>query len=78
MSKISLRHTGCPTGVSILRLPAVKNRVSLSRSSIYAGIKKGTFPSPIKLGERAVGWLDWEIDDFLTARTKASCNEAAA
>ena len=46
--------------LSLLRLPAVKARVGLCRSSIYAKIAAGEFPSPINLGARAVavatGW----------------------
>jgi prophage regulatory protein len=67
-----LPRTSGLSGVTVLRLPAVKNRVSLSRSSIYAGIKKGTFPSPIRLGQRAVGWIESSIDDWLAARINAA------
>ena len=33
---------------TILRLPQVKSRVGLSRSSIYAAVSDGRFPQPIK------------------------------
>ena len=46
----------------IIKLPRVSDDTGLSRSSIYSFIKKGTFPKPIKLGERAV---DWKSDDIL-------------
>ena len=46
---------------SILRLPAVKARTGLSRSSIYLRISNGDFPKPIALGGRAVGWLESEV-----------------
>jgi prophage regulatory protein len=49
----------------ILRLPAVKMRTGLSRSSIYLWIAKGKFPAPVSLGARAVGWLESEVDDWL-------------
>jgi len=32
----------------------------------------GTFPKNIKLGPRAVGWLETEIDDWLQSRIQAS------
>ena len=38
------------------------NRTGLSRSGIYAAVAAGKFPTPIKLGPRAVGWLESEID----------------
>lgn len=56
----------------ILRLPEVKNRTGLSRSTIYLKISKGTFPSPISLGERAVGWVESEIADWLTSSIESS------
>jgi prophage regulatory protein len=50
---------------SILRLPAVKARTGLSRSTIYQRISNGTFPPQISLGARAVGWIDREIEEYL-------------
>lgn len=52
----------------ILRLPAVKLRTGLSRSTIYLRVAQGTFPAPISLGERAVGWVESEIDAWLDHR----------
>ena len=49
----------------ILRLPAVKEQTGLSRSTIYLQISKDKFPAPISLGDRAVGWLEKDIDDWL-------------
>jgi prophage regulatory protein len=46
----------------IIRLPEVKRRVGLSRSSIYEYIQKGLFPKQIGIGARAVGWLETDID----------------
>jgi prophage regulatory protein len=53
---------------SILRLPAVSARVGLARSTIYLRISEGKFPPPIYLGPRAVGWVESEIEDWLTSR----------
>jgi len=53
---------------SILRLPAVKLRTGLSRSSIYLGIAKGVFHKPVSFGARAVGWVESEVDDGLHGR----------
>ena len=35
-------------------------------------VKKGEFPPPIKLGARAVGWMQSDIDAFLERRRQAS------
>jgi prophage regulatory protein len=56
----------------ILRLPQVKARVGLSRSSIYLRVAKGDFPQPISLGDRAIGWLQTEVDAWLNARIEQS------
>ena len=49
----------------ILRLPDVKARTGLSRSTIYARIAQGSFPKPVTLGGRAVGWIEKEVDEWL-------------
>ena len=50
---------------SILRLPQVKIKVGLSRSSIYSAVADKRFPQPVRLGARAVGWLESEVDDWV-------------
>lgn len=57
---------------AILRLPAVKARTGLSRSTIYLRIAEGSFPKPVSLGGRAVGWVEAEVNDWLTQQIKAS------
>jgi prophage regulatory protein len=56
----------------ILRLPEVKKSTGLSRSTIYLRIARGTFPQPVGLGGRAVGWLEAEIQEWLQRRIEAS------
>ncbi len=56
----------------ILRLPEVIARVGLKRASIYAYIAHGSFPQQVSLGERAVGWLEKEIDAWIAARVSVS------
>lgn len=57
---------------NILRLPDVKSRTGLSRSTIYLRISEGQFPRPISLGSRAVGWVEAEIDEWLDEQIHAS------
>jgi len=54
--------------LTILRRKQVEARTGLSRSTIYLRIQEGTFPRPINLGVRAVGWLEAEIEAWLTLR----------
>lgn len=58
--------------LTILRRKQVEIRTGLSRSTIYARIGEGTFPTPIDLGGRAVGWLESEIEAWLQSRIAAS------
>ena len=60
------------TAHAILRLPVVLARTGLSRSTIYLRIAEGTFPKPVNLGGRAVGWLESEVQDWLQRRIDAS------
>ena len=53
---------------TILRLLTVKARTGLSRSTIYHRVSCGTFPAPVPLGGRAVGWIEAEVHAWLTAR----------
>ncbi|HYW77217.1 MAG TPA: AlpA family transcriptional regulator [Gammaproteobacteria bacterium] len=57
---------------AILRLPAVKARTGLSRSTIYLRIAEGSFPKPVSLGGRAVGWIEAEVNDWLKQQIEAS------
>ena len=54
--------------LSLLRLPAVKARVGLCRSTIYNRITEGTFPAPINLGARAVAWDSRAVDAWIESR----------
>ena len=58
----------------IIRLPAVKEKTGLSRSSIYLRMTKGEFPHSISLGDRAVGWLESHVEQWLEDKISASRN----
>jgi prophage regulatory protein len=55
-----------------LRLRQVSQLTGLSRSMIYQMQAEGRFPQRIKLGERAVGWLESEVRDWLATRIETS------
>jgi prophage regulatory protein len=54
----------------------VQDTTGLSGSSIDRKVKAGTFPKPIPLGARAIGWPDFVVYDWLNERAK--CSEVAA
>ena len=55
-----------------IRLPEVKVKTGLSRSSIYLRMSNGGFPQSISLGGRAIAWLDSDIFQWLDDRIEAS------
>lgn len=67
-----------PQGLAIIRRKQVEARTGLSRSTIYARMAEGTFPKPVSLGPRAVGWVESEITDWLNAQVAQSRNKHAA
>lgn len=49
----------------VLRLPEVFRKTGLKRDTIYRKVREGTFPKPLKLSERASGWLEVEVDRWV-------------
>jgi prophage regulatory protein len=56
----------------ILRLPAVKAKTGLSRSTIYARVAQGTFPAALILGPNTVGWLEADVEAWIEKQIAAS------
>ena len=50
---------------ALLRLPEVKKRTGLGRSTIYNKIEAETFPKQIPLGGNMVGWYESDIDAWV-------------
>jgi prophage regulatory protein len=61
-----------PPADIIVRFPEAEKIAGACRSSIYAWVKAGTFPAPIKLGPRSVGFRLREIDAWIASRSAAS------
>jgi prophage regulatory protein len=67
--------------IRILRRKQVEARTGLSRSSIYARLRRNpkrpgdydpSFPRPVSVGAKAVGWIEAEINAWLTAQVEKS------
>jgi prophage regulatory protein len=52
----------------ILRRPEVLSKIGLATTQLYELIKKGEFPQPIRIGPRAVGFLEAEVDEWIDER----------
>ena len=69
------------SGLKILRRKQVEARTGLSRSSIYAKMRRNpkrpsdfdsSFPQPVAVGAKAVGWVESEIESWLAAQIHKS------
>lgn len=65
------------TAFTILRRKQVEAKTGLPRSTLYQKIKDDEFPAPIQLGEKSVGWLAHEVEDWLSAQIEKSRKAAA-
>lgn len=57
--------------IRFVRLREVMARTGLSRSTIYVMMAEGRFPKPVPLGERSVGWIESELEEWLRDRIAA-------
>ncbi len=67
--------------MKFLRLKEVMAITALSRSSIYKFMSEERFPQTISLGDRAVAWLESEVEEWmeekLQHRELNGCNAIA-
>ena len=57
--------------LQLIRLPEVRARTGLSRSTIYAEEARGRFPRHVKLGERSSAWVAAEVEEWIALRIGA-------
>jgi len=55
----------------MLRIKDVIKITAMSNSTIYGLIKSNDFPRPKRIGKRAVGWLENDIQLWLETRPPA-------
>jgi prophage regulatory protein len=67
--------------LTILRRKQVEARTGLSRSTIYAKLRPNlkrprdydpSFPKPVSVGAKAVGWVEEEVEAWLIAQIQKS------
>ena len=52
----------------LLRLSDVLAKTGKKRTSLLTDVNAGRFPRPIKIGARAVAWVDCEVEAWISAR----------
>ncbi len=53
------------TGIRLIRIKEVMNKVGIARSTVWYLVKKGEFPRPRKVSPRVTVWVESEIDEFI-------------
>ena len=61
-----------PHAAQFYRLPHLKNLLGVSGSSIWAWVKAGKFPKPVKLSENCTAWSAADIERWAAERIAAS------
>ncbi len=72
---MSHQNPAASSSSRILRPREVFQRVGLCRTVVYKAAREGKFPKPIKLTERATGWLESEVDAWIAARAAERASE---
>ena len=57
--------------IRVMSLLEVVKTTTISRSTLFRMVEKGTFPAPRQIGERRVGWLSDEVQTWLLNRPVA-------
>ena len=61
--------------IQIVKQPSLLEQFAFSKSTLFSQIKQGLMPKPIPLGDRAVGYLQHELDSVLSARIAGQSND---
>ncbi len=54
-----------PANDTLMRVPDITERLGVSRSYFWAGVKSGKFPPGIKLSSRVTVWKRSDIDGLI-------------
>ena len=53
---------------TLIRLPEVQRRTGYSKAWIYRLISQHRFPSAVKIGSRAIAFVESEVDEWISQR----------
>ncbi len=54
--------------IRLIRRHEVEQMTGLRRSSIYEKMSCGTFPTPVKIGLKAVAWIEEDVARWINDR----------
>ena len=58
----------------LIRMPEVLSKTGYQKSWVYRLISENQFPKPIKLGRRAVAFIEIEVDEWILQKISQSRN----
>ena len=61
-----------PPETRLLRLDDVVEATTLSKSLIYALMRVGAFPEPVRLSENRIAWTAAAVQEWITQRSPDS------
>jgi len=53
---------------TLIRLPEVQRRTGYSKAWIYRLLKENRFPQSVKIGSRAIAFVESEVDEWINQR----------
>lgn len=62
---------------SLIRLTEVQRRTGYSKAWIYRLMSNREFPASVKLGSRAIAFVESEVDEWIAERIAARDKKAA-
>ena len=62
---------------SLIRLPEVLKRTGFGKAWVYRLISEGRFPAPVKIGVRAVAFVESEVDEWIQSVIETIRNNVA-
>jgi len=55
---------------TLLTRQAVEDITGFRRAFIYQSVKAGTFPRPIRIGQKSVRWVESEVREWIEDRIR--------
>lgn len=72
----SITESKPTSGKLLYRVNQLTAEIGISRAHLYQLVKRGEFPQPIKIGNRAIAWPAQAIEAWIAERA-AAAQEAA-
>lgn len=62
---------------TLIRMPETMRRTGYGKAWLYRLINQNKFPKPVKIGSRAIAFVESEVDDWINQRIAESRKEVA-